>query len=173
MAIKHFQQIIQLVSHSAEFKFESKFRSPCQTALSISGSNESLFFIMWNENLDSEGIGKKLLPTKVAPKLFCPFRAATSRFSFSCEIEISMELARSRCRPKPRLWPVLGKTVTRTCPRKRASAQIRIKQYSDSKWRRAKACKRCQAWFWINCNQNLQPNRSHCAANETWCLKEM
>ena len=43
---------------------------------------------------------------------------------------------------------------------KRASAQIRIEQRSDFRWRRAKAWKRCQAWFWIDCNQSLQPNRS-------------
>ena len=42
----------------------------------------------------------------------------------------------------------------------RASAQIRIKKRSDFRWRRAKAWKRCQAWFWIDCNQSLQPNRS-------------
>ena len=42
----------------------------------------------------------------------------------------------------------------------RASAQIRIEQRSDFRWRRAKAWKRCQAWFWIDCNQSLQPNRS-------------
>ena len=41
----------------------------------------------------------------------------------------------------------------------RASAQIRIEQRSDFRWRRAKAWKRCQAWFWIDCNQSLQPNR--------------
>ena len=31
---------------------------------------------------------------------------------------------------------------------------------NDFKWRRAKAWKRCQAQFWIDCNQSLQRNRS-------------
>ena len=42
----------------------------------------------------------------------------------------------------------------------RASAQIRIEQHSDFRWRRAKSWKRCQAWFWIDRNQSLQPNPS-------------
>ena len=40
------------------------------------------------------------------------------------------------------------------------SDHIRIEQHSDFRWRRAKAWKRCQAWFWIDRYQNLQPNRS-------------
>ena len=44
----------------------------------------------------------------------------------------------------------------------RASAQIRIEQHSYLRWRRAKAWKQCQAWFWIDSNQSLQPNRSKC-----------
>ena len=44
--------------------------------------------------------------------------------------------------------------------RKRAPAQILIKQHSYSRWQWAKAwgCKQCLAWFWIGCNQTLQPN---------------
>ena len=34
--------------------------------------------------------------------MLCKFRAATSHFFFSCEMKISMELARSCCRPKQR-----------------------------------------------------------------------
>ena len=44
--------------------------------------------------------------------------------------------------------------------KERESAQIRIKQRSDFRWQRAKAWKQCQAWFWINSNQSLQPNQS-------------
>ena len=43
---------------------------------------------------------------------------------------------------------------------KRASAQIRIEQRSNFRWQRANALKRCLAWFWINFNQSLEPNRS-------------
>ena len=36
---------------------------------------------------------------------------------------------------------------------------MQIEQRSYFKWQRAKAWKRCQAWFWmIDCNQSLQPN---------------
>ena len=34
--------------------------------------------------------------------MICIYRAATSHFLFSCEMKISMEVARSCCRPKPR-----------------------------------------------------------------------
>ena len=43
---------------------------------------------------------------------------------------------------------------------KGASAQVQIEQCSDLRWRRAKAWNRCLAWFWIDCNQSLQSNRS-------------
>ena len=103
-------------------------------------------------------------------------------------MKISMEWARSCCQPKQRPWlrsiswsftglqvkirhgnktgcsksnPVQSSiSKSTTCPRKeRASAQIRIEQHSDFRWRRAKAWKRCLAWFWIDCNQSLQPNQ--------------
>ena len=51
-------------------------------------------------------------------------------------------------------------TLVVDLPEERESAQIRIEQHSNFRWRRAKSWKRCQAWFWIDCNQSLQPNRS-------------
>ena len=44
--------------------------------------------------------------------------------------------------------------------KKRASAQIQIEQHSDFRWQCAKAWKPFQAWFWINQNQSLQPNKT-------------
>ena len=114
---------------------------------------------------------------------FRKFRGTTSHFLFSCEMKISMELARSCCRPKPRpslrsilrsfigLWVKIWHRNKTACsesnPVQRSrsksttweSAQIWIKQHSDFRWRRAKAWKRCQAWFWIDSNQSLQRNR--------------
>ena len=40
-------------------------------------------------------------------------------------------------------------------PQERASAQILIDQLSDFRWMRAKAWKRCLAWFWIDSNHSL------------------
>ena len=45
------------------------------------------------------------------------------------------------------------------------SAQIRVEQHSDFRWRRAKAWKRCLAWFWIDPNQSLQPYRLQLKCN--------
>ena len=45
-------------------------------------------------------------------------------------------------------------------PQERVSAQIRIDQHSDFRWRRAKAWKRCLAWLWNDCIQSLQSNWS-------------
>ena len=47
----------------------------------------------------------------------------------------------------------------------RASAQIRIEQHSNFRWRSKKAWKQCLVWFWIDCNQSLQPNRSPMKCN--------
>ena len=40
----------------------------------------------------------------------------------------------------------------------RESAQIWIEQHSNFRWLRAKGWKWCLVWFWIDNNQNLQPN---------------
>ena len=56
-------------------------------------------------------------------------------------------------------------TLVVDLPEERESAQIRIEQHSNFRWRRAKSWKRCQAWFWIDCNQSLQPNRSQMKCN--------
>ena len=138
--------------------------------------------------------------------MLCKLRAAPSHFLFSFEMKISMELARSCCRPKLHpslrsiflsgigLWveiwhrnktacsvwnPVQSsRSKSTTCPRKeeRTSAQIQIEQHSDFRWRHIKAWKRCQAWFWINLNQSLQPNCSQmkcdvqkpCSSDQHW-----
>ena len=50
-------------------------------------------------------------------------------------------------------------TLVVDLPEERESAQIRIEQHSNFRWRRAKSWKRCQAWFWIDFSQGLQPNR--------------
>ena len=47
----------------------------------------------------------------------------------------------------------------------RASAQIRIEQHSNFRWRSKKPWKQCLVWFWIDCNQSLQPNRSPMKCN--------
>ena len=37
--------------------------------------------------------------------------------------------------------------------KERASAQIRIAQHSDFRWRRTNALRQCLVWFWIDCNK--------------------
>ena len=117
---------------------------------------------------------------------FRKFRGTTSHFLFSCEMKISMELARSCCRPKPcpslrsiflsliGLWVKIwhgnknaclqsnsvqsSSSKSTACPRK--GRLLTFESNSTSTWwRRAKAWNRCQAWFWINRNHSLQPNR--------------
>ena len=41
---------------------------------------------------------------------------------------------------------------------KRASAQISIEQHSHFRWWCSKAWKQSLVWFWMDCNQILQPN---------------
>ena len=115
----------------------------------------------------------------------CKFQAATSHFFFM-EMNISMELAKSCCQPKPHpslrsiflsfihLWAKIWHRNKTAC------SELNPVQSSRSKlttclwkgrllifksnstatiWLSAKAGKGCQAWFWIDCNQRLQPNR--------------
>ena len=99
--------------------------------------------------------------------------------------EIKFSRARSCCRPKQcpllssifrsviGLWVetwhrtklhvqnwILCKAADLNLFEERAFAQIWIEWHSDFRWLRAKAWKRCQAWLWIYCNQNLQQNLS-------------
>ena len=53
--------------------------------------------------------------------------------------------------------------------KKRVSAQIRIEQHSDCRWRRAKAWKRCQAWFWIMATKVC---RQTCRKWNATCLRK-
>ena len=46
-----------------------------------------------------------------------------------------------------------------------AFAQIQTEQHSYFRWQHAKSWKWCQAWFWINCNESLQPNWSQMKCN--------
>ena len=99
-------------------------------------------------------------------------------------MKISIESARSCCLPKQRpllrsiflsvigLWvkiwhrnktaysksnPVQSsRSKSTSCVRK--GCQLKF-QPSDFRWRSAKSWKWCQAWFWIDCNQSLQPNQ--------------
>ena len=120
-----------------------------------------------------------------------------AEFKFKSSL-ISMELARCCCRPKQHpslcsvflsvigLWgtkwqrnttacsksnPVQSsRSKSTTCPTQSEERAIRIEQHSDFRWWRAKAWKRCQAWFWIDGNQSLQPKS---VANEMRCLKDV
>ena len=114
--------------------------------------------------------------------MLCRYWGGTSHFLFSCEMKILMELARSCCRPKQRpllcsifqsvigLWvkiwhrnkcsvsnPVQSsRSKSTTCPRKGRLLRFELdscnQQPSDFRWRRAKAWKQCQEWFWIDLN---------------------
>ena len=115
------------------------------------------------------------------------FWSVTSHFLFSCEMQFSMELVIRRCRPMqcPLLRSIfrsfIGFWVKIWHRNKTACSESNPVQSSRSKSTTcpvvgrllrfesnstvitdgcAKAWKRCMAWFWIDSNQTLQPNRS-------------
>ena len=114
------------------------------------------FLFMWNENFD--GVGERLLPTKAAPIASlnlsisrCLWLKIWHRNKTSCSESNPVQSSRSIS------------TTNRTCPRKGVSAQIWIEQHTehrDFRWQHAIAWKQCQAWFWHDSNQSLQPNLS-------------
>ena len=116
--------------------------------------------------------------------MLCRYWAATTDFLF-VGINISIESAGNCCQRKTQLllrsilWSFIGlwvkiwhrnktaysksnpvqssRSKSTSCVRK--GCQLKF-QPSDFRWRSAKSWKWCQAWFWIDCNQSLQPNRS-------------
>ena len=116
----------------------------------------TVFFFMWNENID--GMGEKLLPTKAV--CIASLNLSTIHWSLSKnKTQEQNRMFRIESCAKLCLQPNRSQTKC-DLPQERTSAQIRIDQHSDCRWRREKACKRCLAWFWIESNQSLQPNRS-------------
>ena len=92
-----------------------------------------------------------LLLTKVAPIAW--LNLSISHWSLSKNItKEQILLFQMKSCAKQHVWDNMSK--------ERASAQIWIEQHSYFRWLSAKAWKQCQEWFWIDYNQNLQPDWS-------------
>ena len=113
---------------------------------------DDIYFLMWNEIYN--GVRDNLLPSKAALIASLNFRSFTGpRVKIRTQEQIRMFWIES-CAKQQILINDLSE--------KRSSVQIPIKTVSDFRWWCTKARKtwRCLAWFWIDSNQSLQPNRS-------------
>ena len=120
----------ELVQESRKFKWFANF---------------GLWQLMWNEIFNA--IGENLLLTKAV--LIALLNLSTIYWGLSKEWHRN-EAACSKLNPVQSTRSKLSK--------KRESAWILIEQHSNFRWRNTEDWKQCLAWFWINHNQNLQPN---------------